>query len=153
MKKLILPILLIYATVAMAQSENKKILIEDFAWLVGYWVGDGLGGVSEEIWAPAQGNVMMGMYRHSKDSAVNFYEFMHLSAEGLTLKHFDPDMTGWEEKDKTMTFPLLEIQGDRFIFEGLEIWHKAPDEMEVKLILIQNRETKTEIFRYKRQPL
>lgn len=29
-------------------------------WLEGHWLGDGLGGVSEEIWSPPRGGVMMG---------------------------------------------------------------------------------------------
>src|SRR5436190_19333601 len=62
------------------------------AWLQGHWEGEGLGGVSEELWSPAAGGVMMGMYRLLKDGKPTFYEFLMLVEENGTfamkLKHF-----------------------------------------------------------------
>ena len=33
-------------------SDKPRAKIEDMAWLAGRWLGDGLGGISEEIWSP-----------------------------------------------------------------------------------------------------
>ena len=70
------------------------------AWLEGHWLGDGLGGVSEEVWSPPRGGVMMGMYRSLKQDKASFYEFLMLVEENGTLvmklKHFNPDFSGWD---------------------------------------------------------
>ena len=73
--------------------------ISDFGWLTGHWIGDGFGGISEEIWSPPKGGTMMGSYRHlDKSENVNFYEFMVIVEENdtikLKLKHFNTDLTG-----------------------------------------------------------
>lgn len=133
--------------------EKPVFSLENVQWLTGYWVGDGFGGTSEEIWSPAVDNAMMCMYRHTKDGKVTFYEFVHLTPEGMKLKHFNPDLTGWEEKDKFITFPLLKITKDKLIFDGLEIWRKSDDEMEVTLTYNQNDEVKKEVFHYRRRVL
>jgi hypothetical protein len=98
--------------------------IEELSWLVGRWVGEGLGGAAEDVIAPAAGGQMMGMFRHSKpDGSVNFYEF-YLFAEqagSLTvrLKHFTPLLASWEEKEAFVEFPLVAIEERAAYFDGL----------------------------------
>ncbi|ELR70852.1 hypothetical protein C900_03287 [Fulvivirga imtechensis AK7] len=147
---------LLKALTVQAQSTGREKPVfswESAQWLTGYWVGDGFGGVSEEIWAPAKDNTMMCMYRHIKDDKVTFYEFVHLTPEGMKLKHFNPDLTGWEEKDKFVTFPLLGITEDKIIFDGLEIWRKSGNEMDVTLTYNQNGQENKEVFHYRRRVL
>ena len=98
--------------------------IDDLSWLAGRWVGEGLGGAAEDVIAPASGGQMMGMFRHSKaDGSLNFYEF-YLFAEqagSLTvrLKHFSPMLSGWEEKDAFVEFPLVALEERAAYFDGL----------------------------------
>lgn len=76
--------------------------LDQLDWLTGHWQGDGFGGSSEEIWSPARNGVMMGMFRHHKaDGDLNFYEFFTIDADGLKLKHFNPDMTGGKKRTNT----------------------------------------------------
>lgn len=135
------------------EEEKPSIPIEKLEWLKGYWVGDGFGGVSEEIWTHAEDNTMMGMYRHTKDGKVTFYEFMHLTPEGMKLKHFNPDLTAWEDKEDFVKFPLIEVTEDKIIFKGLEIWKKSEDEMVMSLRLNRNGNIETEVFHFKRSKL
>ena len=37
------------------------------------------------------------------------------------VKHFNPDMTGWEEKDETMDFLLVEVGDNEVFFDGLTL--------------------------------
>ena len=37
------------------------------------------------------------------------------------VKHFNPDMTGWEEKDETMDFLLVELGENEAYFDGLTL--------------------------------
>ena len=52
-----------------------------------------------------------------------FYEFLLLrEKEGsleLRLKHFNPDIVGWEEKDVFVTFKLVAIEPQAAYFSGL----------------------------------
>lgn len=98
--------------------------IEDISWLVGRWVGEGLGGEAEDVIAPASDGQMMGMFRHSKaDGSVNFYEFYVFAEKdgSLTqrLKHFSPMLSAWEEKDEFVEFPLVAIEEGAAWFDGL----------------------------------
>jgi hypothetical protein len=85
-----------------------KAAIADMAWLAGRWTGDGLGGRVEEIWSPPDAGTMMGTFRLIRDEKVMFYEFLTLrvTEQGLTmqLKHFNLDMSGWEEKNDFVEF-------------------------------------------------
>ena len=98
--------------------------IEDISWLAGRWIGEGLGGVAEDVIAPAADGQMMGMFRHLKaDGSINFYEFyVFAENEGsLTqrLKHYSPMLSGWEEKDDFVEFPLVAMEERAAYFDGL----------------------------------
>ncbi|MEK7265960.1 MAG: DUF6265 family protein [Pseudomonadota bacterium] len=98
--------------------------ISDAAFLTGHWIGQGLGACVEEIMAPAAGGQIMGMFRQMKpEGGLRFYEFYTIAEESgsliLKIKHFNPDLTGWEEKDDTVNFALVAIEGTTAYFDGL----------------------------------
>lgn len=98
--------------------------VEDVAWLQGRWIGEGLGGCSEENISPPVGGQMMGMFRQTKpDGALWFYEFYTIAPKGgsivMRIKHFNPDLTGWEEKGGFAEFPLVAIEKGAVYFDGL----------------------------------
>lgn len=125
-----------------------------YAWIEGTWVGDGFGGTSEEVWsAPSEDGTIMGTYRHHNgDGSLNFYEFLVLDSTGLRLKHFNPDMTGWETKEDFVHFKLVEFTDTKIILKGLVYELKSEDEMEIRLDL-KNKEGKkwTEVFTMRRK--
>ena len=87
-------------------------------------MGEGLGGVSEEVIAPPMAGQMMGMFRQTKaDGSLMFYEFYQFTEEAgslvLRIKHFNPDFTGWEEKDGYVEFPLVAVEAGAVYFSGL----------------------------------
>ncbi len=143
-------LILLCPRLAMSQST-----IDEFAWLAGRWHGDGLGGQSEEIWAPPSGGTMMGMFRHTKEGKVTFYEFFIIKedADGfkLKLKHFTPELVGWEEQDKYVTFPLLHLSPTRIEFDGLVMEKIDTDKMNITVQIKQkDGETIKEVFRFAR---
>ena len=93
----------------------------DFSWLEGSWRGPGFGGIMEEFWSsPDQNGNMIGMFRHSnEDGTINFMEFWQLTKNGLKLKHFNPDMTGWEEKQDFIDFKFVNSEKNKLVLEGL----------------------------------
>lgn len=105
--------------------------IEDVAWLAGHWVGEGLGGVSIETISPPVARQMAGHFQQIKDGKVQFYEIYQIvEHEGsllLRLKHFNADLTGWEEKDATVDFPLVALEKDAAYFDGLTFRRRGED--------------------------
>ena len=113
-------------TLSLDSPENTpKADIQDLSWMVGRWEGKGFGGIVEESWNPAIGGTMVGSFRLVKDEAPVFYELLVIVPEGESLaykvKHFNPDLTGWEEKEESVSFPLIRLEKDTAYFDGLTI--------------------------------
>lgn len=140
-----------------AGTTSPPATLADMAWLTGRWVGDALGGVSEEIWSEPRAGAMMGMYRLVRDGKTIFYELLTIVEEKgsltLRLKHFNADLTGWEEKLKTIDFPLV-AKGDGAVhFDGMSFHPKGGDALTVYLAIHQKDATvREETFTYKRMP-
>jgi hypothetical protein len=134
---------------------SPRATIADMAWLAGHWTGEGLGGRSEEIWSPPASGVMMGMYRHIEDDEAVFYEFLTLAEENgsliLRLKHFHPDLAGWEEKDESVSFPFVAKRGAVMHFEGMA-FEPAGDGLTVYLAIGNKKDgsVREAVFRYRR---
>jgi hypothetical protein len=96
-------------------------------WLVGQWSGDGIGGApAMESWLPPTGNTMVGTFVQLSDGGeIQFTEHLYLmEVDGslvLRLKHFNADLTGWEEKDGMVTFRLLDIEPCAAYFHALTL--------------------------------
>lgn len=104
--------------------------VEQLAWMVGRWAATEDETRIEEIWSPPDAGIMMGSFRWLKGGEPSFYEFMLLKPcpRGLELhiKHFTPDLIGWEEKDASTAFELVEVNGREAVFcpraEGSSGW-------------------------------
>ena len=139
-----------------AGQEPAKTTLADVEWLAGTWRGQGLGGVTEETWSAPAGGSMMGMFRLMRGDAVVFYEFMTLVRENgsvvMKLKHFNPDLAGWEDKDKWVTFRLASATPQALFFEGLTFRRIDDDSLRI-FLAIRDRETgavREEAFSYER---
>jgi hypothetical protein len=75
----------------------------------------------------------------------------HEGTISLRLKHFNPDLTGWEEKDKTVDFRFIKKDGNRIYFTGLTFERRGNFELNIYLSLRQKDGTvKEEVFRMRR---
>ena len=136
-------------------AEQPRATIADLAWLQGHWQGEALGGQSQEIWSPPGAGGMMGMYRLIKDGKVSFYEILALVEEAgsltLKLKHFNADLTGWEEKNEVRAFRLVKLAPGQAWFEGMTFNRIDADNILVYLAIDQKDGTAREVeFRYRR---
>lgn len=90
-------------------------------WLIGSWTGSIGDDAIEEVWLPPVGGAMAGIFRWSKGGQAYLYELMTLEeAEGsvvLKIKHFGPDLIGWEDKAASVVFDRVEATSDRTAFE------------------------------------
>ena len=113
--------------------------IADVGWLVGAWHGTGLGGETDEVWLPPVGGAMPGLFRLVEDGRPVFYEAWALREEAgslvLDLKHFEPDMKGWEAQDARVRFPLVRLTPETAYFDGLTYHRATPDTLRVWVAL------------------
>ncbi len=125
-------------TLSQENSESMPpASIDDVSWITGHWQGEMFEGLGEEVWSAPSGKSMMGMYRHVKDGKLIFYEFLIITEESnsltLKLKHFNPDLTGWEEKDIFVEFPLVKITQNEVYFDGITFRSIDNDHMDIFL--------------------
>ena len=97
---------------------------------------------------------MVGLFRHLNKGENNFYEIFSLyEDEGsitFRLKHFNPDMKGWEEKDDFVEFPFISADENKAVFEGLIYELTEPNTMLITLTLHSKGKTWDEVFTFKR---
>lgn len=137
-----------------AGEKSPPATLADMAWLAGHWKGQAFGGHTEEFWTEPAGPHMAGMFRLHKDGKTIFYEILTVSeADGslvCRLKHFNADLTGWEEKNEVQSFPLVAKRDGALMFEGMS-FHPKGDELTVYLA-IEHKDKPTEeaTFVYRR---
>jgi hypothetical protein len=124
-------------------AKSPEATLADMAWLAGHWAAPALGGEAEEIWSPPKAGSMMGMYRLVRDGKPVFYELLTLVEEGgsliLRLKHFGPDLTGWEEKEKTVDFRLVSVGEGIAHFDGMS-FHREGDAKLTVYLAVEGKE-------------
>ena len=107
--------------------ESPPASLAQMNWLVGQWVGTGIGGApAMESWLPPTGPVMVGTFaQETAEGEVMFTEHLYLMEEEgtlvLRLKHFNADLTGWEEKDDMLTFRLVAVEECAAYFHALTL--------------------------------
>ncbi len=133
----LIPILAVIFTAgtAVMADETQNVSLDDLQWLVGQWKGEGLGGTCEEIWNPQSAGTMVGTFKMTKNDTVRFYEIMTIAPrEGqmaLNVKHFNSDLTGWEQKDEVISFPLLYVSDNEIAFDGIVYRKLSKDSLQI----------------------
>ena len=92
-------------------------------WLAGDWSGLGLGGNAEEAWLVPAAASTAGVFRATRGGQVIFFELMTVIELGgslvFRLKHFGPDLRGWESPEQPVDFALVRAGRSALQFEGL----------------------------------
>lgn len=134
MKQTLTAILLALAVPATAQNTRSlgdraspPASIDQLSWLTGSWVGTGMGAdVTETYSAPIAGRITGHFVMADGKGGLAFAEIVDYVPLGGSLayrvRHFNPDMSGWEDKTgKPVIFPLVAIEKDRCFFDGMTI--------------------------------
>jgi hypothetical protein len=105
-----------------ANSQDVPIRdIKDLEFMAGKWTTTGEWGDMEENWSKPFGNSMMCSYRCVKNGKVIFYEFIVIeqqpSGPVMKLRHFNPGLIAWEDKDKPYDYPLMFLDENLARFE------------------------------------
>ena len=147
--------------VADAGFESPAATLADVSWLVGRWEGSGIEGApAMESWLPPTGQTMVGTFiQQNADGSIMFTEHMYLSEQDgslvVKLKHFNADLTGWEDKEGMVTFRLLAIEPCAAYFQALTYRCTTPEEGEGGLVVaVRMKSDKPEVqelaFRFER---
>ena len=138
------------------KQPSPSATINDAAWIAGYWRGEAWGGTTEEIWSKPLGGSMMASFKFVNDGQVQFYELLtikeHEQTLILKLKHFNPNLHGWEEKDESVDFRLVKQTPNKLYFEGYTFERIKPDEMNVYVVIDNNGKKKETQFHFTRLP-
>jgi hypothetical protein len=142
------------AAPAIAQPPAR---IADLAWMVGSWEGEGIGGApaAEAYSAPSDGK-MIGHFRQLKaDGTTMFYELILIEEVNGSLrynvKHFNPDLTGWEEKGEVRRFPLSDASADKWSFSGVSYERTGDNAMTASVIVKGDNDSQEKLdFHFRR---
>ena len=98
---------------------------------------------------------MMATFKLIVEGKVQFYEIEVIreieDSLILQLKHFDSDLKGWETKNETVDFPLIEITETKVVFEGMTFEKVSSNEINVYVdIENENGSVETLKFNYKK---
>ncbi len=117
------------------EKGSEKASLQDIKWLEGNWKGEAFGGTYEENWSKASAGSMMFNFKLVADGKVVFYELGHIVEKDGTLlyqiKHFDPKLKGWEEKDKSEDFRFIKKEGNRMYFDNFTFEYISENEVKV----------------------
>jgi len=96
------------------------VTVADLGWFAGNWRGKIKEDRIEECWSQPSGDSMMAMFRGFTGDRVRFYEFILIEPDDnrivMRLKHFNPGLIGWEEKEQVVEFVLTQLEGKTAVF-------------------------------------
>ena len=121
MKKLVFVSLFLTGAVQAAYSQLPPKNIKALAFIAGKWETTTSWGDMEEYWSEPMGDCMMCVYRCVKDGKVVFYEMIVIeqtdSGPVMKLRHFNPGLIAWEDKEKPYEYRLMFLEADKARFE------------------------------------
>lgn len=128
--------------------------------LTGNWRGKIGDDIVDEYWSIMAANTLIGMFRWLKEGEVSFYEFVVIdNIDGkirLKIKHFNPDLTGWEEKANYIHYVLRDISDSQVIFgsedptEKGRLIYERQGEKKLTVILEMSKSDRTLRFEFDR---
>jgi hypothetical protein len=66
---------------AQAAPKASALALEDVAWLAGHWREQAEGAVTEELWMPPRGGVMLGLNRGLQGERKASFEYLRLETD------------------------------------------------------------------------
>lgn len=142
--------------VAAAAEAEPRIDLGDLRWLLGCWHGEAFGDAADECWVSAPNGRLTGLFQLLDGPNQRFSEIFVLDifdgTPELRLKHFHPDLTGWEDKDGFIRFRLLETGPSFARFDGLLYRLEADGTLVIELRMRRDGENVIETMRFRRQP-
>ena len=104
--------------------------LADVAWLEGYWIGAMPEGPVELFTMSAMFGHQPAFVRAVNPEGVIFYEISLIAEVGESLsvrvKHFTPELAGWEAQDAYIDRPLVARDANNLYFDGITYSRTGP---------------------------
>ena len=140
--------------------------VNGLGFLAGHWLGASTSGTAmEAMWTAPSGNNVLGTMRQMKEGKASMYEILVAEQAGsgvsLRVKHFNPGLTGREEKDASDHYAVIELGNDRVVLEKIGgnaplriVWEKRPGPVlaATRGTLKDGKWTFTDLFSFKPAP-
>lgn len=128
--------------------------IDDVRWLEGYWIGKMPEGPVEQYFLPPAANQMPSFVRSLNGKEIIFYEIAtFVERDGtifMRLRHFTPDLVGWEDRSGPIERRLLATEGGNLFFDRASFIRTGEDTYTVYFLNMEGqkeRDTLTIPFR------
>lgn len=100
--------------------------LKDLAWLAGHWRQEAGGTLTEELWMPARGGVMLGLNRSVRGERKAAFEFLRLETDGQGVVYLASPGGA-----PPTAFRLTAADASHAVFENPE--HDFPKRIEYRL--------------------
>lgn len=108
--------LLLQAGAVLAKTSPPAIenpTLDQLAWLSGHWQGGSSGRITEELWLPPAGGLMLGLNRDVGPDGKAFFEYLRLERTGGGIFYRALPRGG-----TTTSFKLVERTAGKVVFEN-----------------------------------
>ncbi len=137
-------------------SPAPRATIANMAWIEGHWIGEMPDGPVEHVVLSPRFGHLPGFVRALGDRSPVFYEISVFAEAGDSLtvrvKHFTPELAGWEAQSGYVDRPLVDRDATNFYFDGITFSRTGRDSFTVYFLNRsegQERETLVIPFRRK----
>lgn len=103
------------------------LTLEKIAWLAGHWRHRSEGTMTEELWLPPLGGLMLGLNRHAPGEGKVGFEFLRLAEDSTGVTYYASPGGA-----KPTPFRLKVADDATAVFENLE--HDFPKRIEYRLV-------------------
>lgn len=138
-------------------SPAPRATIADMAWIEGHWIGEMPDGPVEHVVLSPRFGHLPGFVRALGDRAPVFYEISVFAEQGDSLtvrvKHFTPELAGWEAQSEYVARPLVNRDATNFYFDGITFSRTGPDSFTVYFLnRSEGKERETLVIPFRRKP-
>ena len=116
----------------VAGSPSPSATLDAVRWLEGAWEGE-LEGMKQQhiVFPPTPGHMPAFVRAWDANGKVFFYEIGVIAEVAgsleIRVKHFTPELAGWEDRDAYVRRPLVALTGEALYFDGITYVKDGPD--------------------------
>lgn len=112
--------------IVLASTSSGAATLDDLSWMRGHWRSESDRGITEELWMPAEGSVMLGLNRVIQPGKRAFFEFLRIEERDGAI-----DYVAQPGGAAPTSFRLVSIEAAKAVFENLE--HDFPQRIIYRL--------------------
>jgi hypothetical protein len=108
-----------------SQQDIDKLTLADISWLSGHWRSESSDSMTEELWMPARGRIMLGLNRNVSGEAHGQFEYLRIVQTKV-------DTYYWASPggSEPTPFKMTKATDDHVVFENPE--HDFPKRIEYR---------------------